>query len=158
MTARGSSGPAMTARYAPIGEYGVVEHGARRAAAPGASSVLPRAGAARLQHRGAELHNVGLPQDVVWRGATVHTGVWKRAVIGPRMVRRLDIDGDGHSTSTGTGTSSARYSSTRSSPTAIGERELGRDDFVRGKFGENFTLDGLPDDDKDRAVLLLSDP
>jgi len=38
------------------------------------------------------------------------------------------------------------------------ERELGRDDFVHGKFGENLTLDGLPDDDKDRAVLLLSDP
>jgi len=35
---------------------------------------------------------------------------------------------------------------------------LGRDDFVHGKFGENFTLDGLPDDDKDQAVLLLSDP
>src|SRR5262249_27165795 len=104
MTARGSSGPAMTARYAPIGAYGVVEHGAGRAAAPGASSVLPRAGAARLQHRGAELH--------------------------------VNIDGDGHGTSTGTGTSSARYSSTRSSPTAIGECELGRDHFVHGRFGE----------------------
>jgi len=33
-----------------------------------------------------------------------------------------------------------------------------RDDFVHGKFGENFTLDDLADDDKDRAVLLLSDP
>ena len=39
--------------------------------------------------------NVGLPQDVPWRGATVHTRVWKQAVSGPRMVRRLNIDGDG---------------------------------------------------------------
>ena len=39
--------------------------------------------------------NVGLPQDVSWQGRTVHTGVWKTAVSGPRMVRRLNIDGDG---------------------------------------------------------------
>jgi len=39
--------------------------------------------------------NVGLPQDVPWRGATVHTRVWEQAVSGPRMVRRLNIDGDG---------------------------------------------------------------
>jgi len=39
--------------------------------------------------------NVGLPQDVPWRGATVHTGEWKHPVVGPRMARRLNIDGDG---------------------------------------------------------------
>ena len=27
------------------------------------------------------------------------------------------------------------------------ERELGRDDFVNGQFGENFTVEGLPDDE-----------
>src|SRR6202040_2179839 len=26
---------------------------------------------------------------------TVHTGIWKDAVSGPRMVRRLNVDGDG---------------------------------------------------------------
>jgi hypothetical protein len=39
--------------------------------------------------------NVGLPQDVAWRGRIVHTAVWKRPVDGPQMVRRLNIDGDG---------------------------------------------------------------
>ena len=39
--------------------------------------------------------NVGLPQDVSWRGRTVHTGVWKYPVDGPQMVRTLNIDGDG---------------------------------------------------------------
>ena len=39
--------------------------------------------------------NVGMPKDVSWHGRTVHTGVWKRPVTGPRMVRRLNIDGDG---------------------------------------------------------------
>ena len=39
--------------------------------------------------------NVGPPNDIAWRGQTVHTAVWKRAVSGPRMVRRLNLDGDG---------------------------------------------------------------
>ena len=39
--------------------------------------------------------NVGMPQDVTWHGKTVHTAVWKKPVTGPRMVRRLNIDGDG---------------------------------------------------------------
>ncbi len=39
--------------------------------------------------------NVGQPQDVLWNGRTVHTGAWKAPVTGPRMVRRLNIDGDG---------------------------------------------------------------
>ena len=39
--------------------------------------------------------NVGLPRDITWQGKTVHTGIWKTPVEGPRMVRRLNIDGDG---------------------------------------------------------------
>jgi MOSC domain-containing protein YiiM len=39
--------------------------------------------------------NVGLPRDIAWRGKAVHTAVWKVPVQGPRMIRRLNIDGDG---------------------------------------------------------------
>ena len=39
--------------------------------------------------------NVGLPRDISWQGKTVHTAVWKAAVQGRRMVRRLNMDGDG---------------------------------------------------------------
>ena len=39
--------------------------------------------------------NVGLPADVEWNGRVVHTGAWKAPVDGPRMVRRLNVDGDG---------------------------------------------------------------
>ena len=46
-----------------------------------------------------------------------------------------------------TAASSARCSSTSSTPTATGRRELGRDDFVHGQFGENFTVEGLADDE-----------
>jgi MOSC domain-containing protein YiiM len=39
--------------------------------------------------------NVGLPKDVSWHDRTVHAGAWKQPVEGPRMVRRLNVDGDG---------------------------------------------------------------
>jgi hypothetical protein len=36
--------------------------------------------------------NVGMPRDVEWEGRIVHTGIWKDAVDGRRMVRRLNVD------------------------------------------------------------------
>ena len=39
--------------------------------------------------------NVGLPKNVPWQGHTVYTGIWKSPVEGPRIVRRLNVDGDG---------------------------------------------------------------
>ena len=42
--------------------------------------------------------------------------------------------------------SSARSSSTRSNRIAIGRSSSKRTDFVHGQFGENFTIEGLPDD------------
>ena len=39
--------------------------------------------------------NVGLPRDVSWQGRTVRTAVWKQPVDGPRLARRLNVDGDG---------------------------------------------------------------
>ena len=40
--------------------------------------------------------NVGLPRDVAWRVETVHTGIWKQAVQGKRMDRKLNVVGDAH--------------------------------------------------------------
>ena len=39
--------------------------------------------------------NVGLPRDIVWRGMTVRTGVWKDPVRGRCRVGKLNVDGDG---------------------------------------------------------------
>ena len=47
----------------------------------------------------------------------------------------------------GTAASSAPCSSTSSIPTGTGSGELGRDDFSYGQFGENFTVEGLADDE-----------
>jgi ferredoxin-NADP reductase/MOSC domain-containing protein YiiM len=91
--------------------------------------------------------NVGLPQDVSWQGRTVHTGVWKMAVSGPRMVRRLNIDGDGQGDLGGHGGEQRAVLVYQLDSYRHWARELQRDDFEYGQFGENFTVDGLPDDE-----------
>ena len=64
--------------------------------------------------------NVGMPKDVSWRGRTVHTGVWKSPVDGRGWCGASTSTATGKATSQGTAGSSARCSSTRSSPTGTG--------------------------------------
>ncbi len=90
--------------------------------------------------------NVGLPQDVAWQGRTVHTAVWKRPVDGPRMVRRLNIDGDGQGDLVGHGGEHRAVFVYQIESYRYWQQQLGRDDFTYGQFGENFTVAGLADD------------
>ena len=90
---------------------------------------------------------VGLPKDVAWQNRTVRTGVWKEAVEGPRMVRRLNIDGDGQGDLQGHGGEQRAVMVYQIDSYRYWERTLGREDFVYGQFGENFTVDGLADDE-----------
>jgi ferredoxin-NADP reductase/MOSC domain-containing protein YiiM len=91
--------------------------------------------------------NIGLPQDVEWRGRTVHTGVWKRAVDGPRMVRTLNIEGDGQGDLGGHGGPNRAVLVYQLASYEHWQQHFGRNDFEHGQFGENFTVDGLPDDE-----------
>src|SRR5437868_869645 len=91
--------------------------------------------------------NVGLPRDVAWRDATVHTGVWKTPVSGPRMVRRLNVDGDGQGDLGGHGGEHRAVLVYQIDSYRYWERQLGRSDLPFGQFGENFTVDGLADDE-----------
>ena len=90
--------------------------------------------------------NVGMPRDVPWQGRTVHTGIWKEPVGGPRMVRRLNIDGDGQGDTNGHGGEMRAVFVYQIQSYDYWQRYLGRHDFSYGQFGENFTVDGLPDD------------
>jgi ferredoxin-NADP reductase/MOSC domain-containing protein YiiM len=90
--------------------------------------------------------NVGLPQDVSWHGQTVHTAVWKRAVEGPRLVRRLNIDGDRQGDLAGHGGEHRAVFVYQIESYRYWQAQLGRDDFEYGQFGENFTVRGLADD------------
>src|ERR1700751_2118530 len=72
--------------------------------------------------------NVGLPRDVSWHGRTVYTRVWKTPLDGhadeQRAIFVYQLDSYGH-----------------------WQDFLHRDDFTYGQFGENFTVDGLGDDE-----------
>lgn len=91
--------------------------------------------------------NVGMPQDVPWRGRTVHTGVWKSSVTGPRMVRRLNLDGDGQGDLAGHGGEQRAVLVYQIESYRHWQEFLGRDDLEHGAFGENFTVEGLGDDE-----------
>ena len=91
--------------------------------------------------------NVGLPKDVSWRGQTVFTGVFKQAVTGPRRVRKLNVEGDGQGDLAGHGGEQRAVLVYQIDSYRYWERELARDDFMYGQFGENFTVDGLGDDE-----------
>ena len=89
--------------------------------------------------------NVGLPRDVAWQGKTVHTAVWKAPVEGPRMVRRLNIDGDGQGDLAGHGGEHRAVFVYQIDSYRYWQNQLGRKDFTYGQFGENFTVEGLSD-------------
>jgi len=91
--------------------------------------------------------NVGLPRDVTWNGKTVRTAIWKNPVHGRRMVRKLDIDGDAQADLAGHGGEHRAVFVYQVDSYHYWERFLGRSDFTFGQFGENFTVDGLPDDE-----------
>jgi ferredoxin-NADP reductase/MOSC domain-containing protein YiiM len=90
--------------------------------------------------------NVGLPREVPWEGRTVYTGVWKYPVHGPTMVRRLGVDGDGQGDTVGHGGEQRAVLVYQIQSYRYWQQHFGRDDFGYGQFGENLTVDGLPDD------------
>ena len=94
--------------------------------------------------------NAGLPRDIEWRGRTVHTGIWKNPVQGRCRVGRLNLAGDGQGDLAGHGgeqravfvyqIESYRYWQEQLKMPGLSDPES------FGQFGENFTVEGLPDD------------
>jgi len=91
--------------------------------------------------------NVGLPRDIEWKGKSVYTAVWKDAVQGRRKVGKMNIDGDGQGDLHGHGGEHRAVLVYQIDSYRYWGKELRRDDFVFGQFGENFTVEGLPDDE-----------
>ena len=90
--------------------------------------------------------NVGLPRDIEWKGRTVHTGIWKDPVGGRCRVGRLNLDGDGQGDLAGHGGEQRAVFVYQMESYRYWQEQLKRTDFVHGQFGENFTIEGLPDD------------
>src|SRR5262245_54465394 len=92
--------------------------------------------------------NVGLPRDIEWKGRTVHTAIWKAPVRGRCRVGRLNLDGDGQGDLAGHGGEQRAVFVYQIESYRYLHEQLGRPDVgsVHGTFGENFTIEGLPDD------------
>jgi MOSC domain-containing protein YiiM/ferredoxin-NADP reductase len=90
--------------------------------------------------------NVGLPRDIEWKGRTVHTGIWKDPLPGRCRVGRLNLAGDGQGDLAGHGGEQRAVFVYQIESYRYWEEQLKRTDLVPGQFGENFTIEGLPDD------------
>src|SRR5271156_5763099 len=90
--------------------------------------------------------NVGLPRDIVWKERTVHTGVWKNPVTVRCRVGRLNLEGDGQGDLAGHGGEQRAVFVYQMESYRYWQEQLKRSNLVHGQFGENFTIEGLPDD------------
>jgi MOSC domain-containing protein YiiM/ferredoxin-NADP reductase len=91
--------------------------------------------------------NVGLPREVEWQGRVVRTAIWKLPVSGRVQVRRLNIDGDGQGDLAGHGGEHRALMVYQLESYRYWENFLERHDLEYGHFGENLTVDGLPDNE-----------
>jgi ferredoxin-NADP reductase/MOSC domain-containing protein YiiM len=73
--------------------------------------------------------------------------VWKEPAQGRRLVRRLNVDGDAQGDLAGHGGEQRAVFVYQMDSYRYWERELNRSDFTFGQFGENFTVEGLTDNE-----------
>ncbi len=95
--------------------------------------------------------NVGLPRDIEWKGRIVHTGIWKKPLDGRCRVTRLNLDGDGQGDLAGHGGEQRAVFVYQAESYRYWQEHLERPDLGDlkscGQYGENFTIEGLPDDE-----------
>src|ERR1700752_4586333 len=90
--------------------------------------------------------NVGLPREVTWRGRIVTTGIFKDPVAGRVLMRKLNLDGDAQADLTVHG---GQYRAVYCYPLehyGYWKNELPGRELPMGMFGENFTTEGLRED------------
>jgi MOSC domain-containing protein YiiM len=91
--------------------------------------------------------NVGMPRDVIWHGRSVTTGIFKEPVAGRVALRKLNLDGDGQADLSVHG---GEYKAVYCYPVEhyrYWKKELPGRELPMGIFGENFTTEGLLEDD-----------
>ncbi len=91
--------------------------------------------------------NVSPPEDVMHGRRTVTTGIFKEPVAGQVMLRKTNLDGDGQADLVNHGGAHRAAYVYPATHYEHWQRELGRDDFGFGQFGENFTVDGMTEDE-----------
>ena len=87
--------------------------------------------------------NVGLPRKLHYGQMEVTTSIFKSPVRGPRLLRRLNLDGDLQSDLSVHGGKNKAVYAYASEHYDYWRKELPKVDFTWGMFGENFTTEGL---------------
>lgn len=110
--------------------------------------------------------NVARPRIIISKGQRISTGIFKQPVEGPVMLRRLNLDGDRQADlSVHGGPAKAAYVYP-SEHYPLWRKELPDMDLPYGMFGENFTTEGLNEDNTNigdrlrigEAVVVVTQP
>ena len=91
--------------------------------------------------------NVSLPKEVDWHGKKITTSIFKTPVEGRRHVGKLNIDGDGQADLQAHGGEHRAVFIYQKDSYDYWKKELDRQDLHYGQFGENLTVEGLPDNE-----------
>ena len=91
--------------------------------------------------------NVSESKEIMHNNKSVMTGIFKTPVEGQVLLRRLNLEGDGQADLWGHGGAFRAVYVYSVENYDYWRRELGRDAFSYGQFGENFTVEGMLDDD-----------
>jgi len=110
--------------------------------------------------------NVGTPRTIHWKGLDVTTGIFKDSVEGPVMLRRLNIDGDRQADLENHGGRSKAIYAYPAKHYNFWRKELTGTDLPWGAFGENFTVEGLREEEAcigdhfsfGQATLMVTQP
>lgn len=87
--------------------------------------------------------NVGLPREVIWKGKRVTTGIFKEPVPGRVRLSVLNLDGDRQADLTVHGGRDKAVYAYPSEHYEYWRNELPDMNLPPGSFGENFTVEGL---------------
>jgi MOSC domain-containing protein YiiM len=90
--------------------------------------------------------NVGMPREVVWKGMTVRTGIFKEPVDGPVMISELNLASDKQADLTVHGGANKAVYAYPAEHYGYWRNELPQVPFSWGVFGENLTTEGLRED------------
>jgi MOSC domain-containing protein YiiM len=91
--------------------------------------------------------NVAQPRLAVYKCATINTGIFKQPVTGPVAMRSLNLDGDRQADLSVHGGPFKAVYGYPSEHYSFWRKELNNTDLSWGMFGENFTTEGLAEDD-----------
>jgi len=90
--------------------------------------------------------NVGLPREIVWKGVTVQTAIFKEPVAGSVVIRKLNMVGDQQADLSVHGGAEKAVYAYPAEHYEYWREQLPDISFSCGAFGENLTTEGLWED------------